>query len=193
MKTSADIGGARGLRADAQRSTDALLVAARELFTSTGVDATTREIAERAGVGMGTLFRRFPQRSDLIAAVFYSEMEDCAQAALTLSADHPPFEALAQWMQVYVQFLSTKPGLARALSSGDPAFVGSFARFGERLRPAIQNLFAAAVAAGEVRPEIDAIEILCATTTLCMTPYDGKPDHAGQMVALLVGGLRLHR
>lgn len=188
---SPEADGERRLRADAQRSIEALVAAARELFATTGVDATTREIADRAGVGMGTLFRRFPQRADLIAAVFHGEMDACAEAATTLAAAYPPFEALAKWMQVYAEFVGTKRGLAKALSSGHPVFVGVFARFDQRLRPAARKLYEAAVAAGKVRPDMDAAEILCAVSTLCMSTYNGKPDHAGQMTALLVEGLRL--
>ena len=184
-------GGERRLRADAQRSIDALVAAARELFSTTGVDATTREIAERAGVGMGTLFRRFPQRADLIVAVFHSEMDAIADAADGLAANHPPFEALAKWMQAYAAFIGTKRGLAKALSSGDPVFVGVFAHFEQRLRPVAQKLYEAAVAAGEARPDVDAAELLCAVSTLCMSTYPGKPDHAGQMTALLGEGLHL--
>jgi AcrR family transcriptional regulator len=183
--------GRRPLRADAQRSADALVEAARELFATTGVDATTRDIAERAGVGAGTLFRRFPQRADLIAAVFNEEMDACAEAATTLAVDYPPFEALSKWMQVYANFVSTKRGLAKALSSGDPVFLGVFARFDQRLRPAARQLYEVAAAAGEARPDMDAAEILCAVSTLCMSSYDGKPDHALQMVNLLMEGLRL--
>ena len=188
---SSEAGCERRLRADAQRSIDALVAAARELFASKGVDATTREIADRAGVGMGTLFRRFPKRADLIAAVFDTEIEACAEAATHLAATHPPFEALARWMQVYAEFVGTKRGLAKALSSGDPVFVGVFTRFDQRLRPAARKLYGAAVAAGEARPDMDATEILCAVSTLCMSNYDGKPDHAGRMTALLMEGLRL--
>lgn len=192
-RTAASSGasGKRRLRADAQRSIDALIAAARDVFATTGVDATTREVADHAGVGMGTLFRRFPQRADLIAAVFHGEMDACAEAATTLAAEYPPFEALAKWMQAYAELISTKRGLAKALSSGDPVFVGVFAHFDRRLRPVAQTLYAAAVAAGEARSDIDAAEMLCAVSTLCMSTYPGKPDHAGQMTALLVEGLRL--
>ena len=183
--------GDRRLRSDAQRSFDALVAAARELFATAGVDATTREIADRAGVGMGTLFRRFPQRADLIAAVFHDEMDACAEAATTLAAKYPPFEALAKWVQVYAEFVGTKRGLAKALSSGDPVYAGVFARLDQRLRPAARTLYEAAVAAGEARPDMDAAEILCAISTLCMSTYPGNPDHACQMATLLVEGLRL--
>lgn len=189
-EASPDANGKRRLRADAQRSTAVLVAAARELFSTSGVDATTREIAERAGVGMGTLFRRFPQRADLIEAVFHGEMDACAQAAPMLAAEHPPFRAFAEWMQVYAEFISTKRGLAKALSSGDPVFTGLFLRFDRCLRPVARSLYEAAEAAGEIQPGMDAAEILCAVTTLCMSTYDGNPNHARQMVALLIDGLR---
>ena len=183
--------GERPLRADAQRSVDALIVAARELFATNGVDVTTREIAERAGVGMGTLFRRFPRRADLVGAVFQSEMDACSDAAATLAKHNSPFEAMSKWMQSYVELIATKRGLAKAISSDDPVYVGMAARFDERLRPAAQALYEAAVAAKQVRPDMDAAEILSAVSTLCMSTFDGKPDHASKMVALLMAGLRL--
>lgn len=180
----------RRLRVDAQRSADALIAAARELFALKGVEVTTREIAERAGVGMGTLFRRFPRRADLIGAVFAGELEACATAADDLARTHPPFEALARWMQVYVQFIATKRGLAKAVSSDDPIYVGMAARFEQRLNPAAWALYEAAVVAGEVRSDLDAAEVLSAVSTLCMSTFPGRPDHASQMVALLIEGLR---
>lgn len=180
----------RPMRADAKRSADRLVAAARELFATVGVDATTREIAERAGVGMGTLFRRFPQRADLITAVFHGEMDECAEMATTLPVEYPPFEAFKRWMLVYAEFIGTKRGLAKALSSGDPIFAGLFVRFDQVLRPVARKLYRAAETAGTVKPDMDAAELLCAVTTLCMSSYDNKSDHAEQMVALLLEGLR---
>ena len=112
----------RRLRADAQRNIDALLQAAMAVFATSGVDAPVREIAEKAGVGIGTVYRHFPQRSDLIVAVFRREIDACADAAPVLAAEHEPGEALARWMQRYVDFIAAKRGLAAALHSGDPAF-----------------------------------------------------------------------
>ena len=86
----------RRVRADAQRNIDTLLQAAMAVFATSGVDAPVREIAEKAGVGVGTIYRHFPQRSDLIAAVFRREIDACADAAPVLAAEHEPGEALAQ-------------------------------------------------------------------------------------------------
>jgi AcrR family transcriptional regulator len=110
----------RSVRADAQRNMDALLEAALTVFATSGVDAPVREIAARAGVGVGTVYRHFPQRADLVAAVFRREIDACADAAPALAAEHGPGEALARWMQRYAAFIATKRGLASALRSGKP-------------------------------------------------------------------------
>ena len=183
-------GAHRRLRADAQRSIDALLEAAKAVFASSGVDAPVREIADRAGVGVGTLYRRFPQRADLIAAVFRREMDACVDAAPVLAAEYPPFEALTNWLQRYAGFIGTKRGLAKALHSGDPTFEALPARFEKRLRPAFRDLVASAVSAHEIRADVDADEILSAVASLCMSAYDNRPDHARRMVALVTDGLR---
>jgi AcrR family transcriptional regulator len=178
------------VRIDAQRSIDALLQAAIEVFSTSGVDAPVREIALKAGVGIGTFYRHFPQRSDLVAAVFRREIDACADAAPVLAARYGPGEALARWMQRYAAFLGTKRGLAAALHSGNPAFAPLPAYFRQRLEPALQTLLASAVAASEVRADFAAGDLLDAVASLCRSAYDRGPDHAQAMVALLVDGLR---
>ncbi len=113
---------ARHLRADARQNVDALLEAAKAEFAEAGVDAPVRAIAERAGVGVGTIYRHFPLRSDLISAVFRREMDACVDAAVEIEAGVPPGEALDRWILRYTQFVATKRGLAAALHSGDPAY-----------------------------------------------------------------------
>jgi AcrR family transcriptional regulator len=185
----------RRMRADAQRNIDALLHAAKEVFATSGVHAPVREIAEKAGVGLGTLYRHFPQRSDLIAAVFRREMDSCADAAPILAAEYEPFEALANWMQRYAAFVATKRGLAEALHSGDPAFDSLPGYFDQRLRPALRALLEAAVAVGEVRADVDADDLLGAVASLCMSAHNAGPGRAERMVALILDGLRygVHR
>lgn len=176
------------VRADAQRNLDGLLQAAMEVFAASGVDAPVREIASKAGVGVGTLYRHFPQRSDLIKAVFRREIDACADAAAILARDFGPGEALERWMQRYVDFISAKRGLAAALHSGDPAYEALPAYFDTRLRPAMVSLLDAAVAAGEIRPGVEPNDLLYAIASLS-TPTPGA-DHARRMVALLIDGLR---
>ena len=180
----------RPVRADAQRNTDALLEAALAVFATSGVDAPVREIAVRADVGVGTLYRHFPQRSDLIVAVFRHEVDACADAAPVLAAEHGPGEALARWMQRYAAFIATKRGLATALHSGIPAFDTLPAYFLQRLEPALRTLLESAATAGEVRTDIAAEDLLGAVASLCLHAYDQGPEHARRMVSLLVDGLR---
>lgn len=180
----------RHVRADAQRNIDALLQAALDVFAISGVDAPVRDIAEKAGVGIGTVYRHFPQRADLIAAVFRREIDACADAARILADEAEPFDALANWMQRYAAFIATKRGLATALHSGDPTFESLPVYFNQRLRPAFQKLLEAAVAAGEVRTEVDADDLLSAVASLCMSTMNDRPGYAQQMVALLTDGLR---
>ncbi len=180
----------RRVRADAKRSLDALLRAAKAVFATSGVDAPVREIAEAAGVGLGTLYRHFPQRADLIAAVFRREVDACADIAPVLAEAHAPFDALAAWMQRYAAFVGTKRGLAQALHSGDPAYDALPNHFDQTLRPALRGLLQSAIAAGEVRPDVDADELLGAVASLCMSTHNAGPGRAERMVALLVDGLR---
>ena len=180
----------RRVRADAQRNIDALLQSALAVFATSGVDAPVREIAEKAGVGIGTVYRHFPQRSDLIAAVFRREIDACADAAPILAAEHNPGDALPRGMQLYAAFIATKRAHATALHSGNPAFDTLPAYFNQRLRPALQMLLESAAAAGEVRADVDADDLLSAVASLCMQGHDEDPDRARRMVALLVDGLR---
>jgi len=180
----------RPVRADVQRNLDALLKAAMAVFAASGVDAPVRDIADAAKVGVGTVYRHFPQRSDLVSAVFRHEVDACADAAPVLAATHRPGEALGLWLQRYVDFLAAKRGLAAALHSGNPAFGALPAYFDARLRPALRNLVDAAVAAGEVRADIEPSDLLSAVASLSMQTRDPDPAHARRMVALLVDGLR---
>jgi AcrR family transcriptional regulator len=177
-------------RADAQRNLEALLKAALSVFAKSGVDAPVRDVAEKAGVGVGTVYRHFPQRSHLIAAVFRQEVDVCANAAAELAVEYPPTEALSRWMQRFVDFIATKRGLATALHSGDSAYEQLPAYYDEKLRPALATLLKAAVAAGEIREGVAPGDLLSATVSLCRPAYDVAPDHTRRMVSLLIDGLR---
>ncbi|GLZ45488.1 TetR family transcriptional regulator [Actinomycetospora sp. NBRC 106375] len=180
----------RRVRADARRNSDALLEAAAAVFATAGVDAPVREIAAKAGVGVGTVYRHFPKRSDLVAAVFKHAVDACADEAPALAAAHPPGEALERWLVRYTDFIGTKRGLAAALHSGDPAFDALPAYFDERFGPALDGLLAAAVEAGEVRGDIASGDLLRAVANLSGPAHDVGPDHARRMTGLLVDGLR---
>jgi AcrR family transcriptional regulator len=180
----------RRVRADAKRNIDSLLEAAKAVFATSGVDAPAKEIADLAGVGVGTLYRHFPQRSDLVKAVFEREVDACADAAPALIAAHEPGEALARWVHRYTEFVATKRGLAAALHSGDPAFDALPGYFRERLEPALGSLLAGAAASGEIRDDISPRYLLHAVANLCMPVAGEGVAYSQRMVGLLIDGLR---
>jgi AcrR family transcriptional regulator len=180
----------RRLRADAQRNLAALLEAAKAVFATSGVDAPAKQIADLAGVGVGTLYRHFPQRSNLVAAVLQREIDACADAGPVLAAAYTPGVALAKWLHRYTELLTAKRGLATALHSGDPAFDALPGYFFQRLEPVLGSLLDAATAAGDIRADLSANDLLRAVAHLCMPVPDEGPSFSQRMVAVLVDGLR---
>lgn len=176
------------VRADAQRNIDALLEAAKREFADAGVDAPVRAIAQRAGVGVGTVYRHFPLRSDLITAVFTREIDACAASAAELAATHPPTEALRRFLLRFTEFVATKQGLGAALHSGDPAYEPLPHYFAATLGPALSGLLDTAATAGEIRTDVDALDLLGAVSNVGSGL--GGAARAEQMVGLLVDGMR---
>ncbi len=182
--------GQRRQRVDARRNTGSLLEAAKTAFATSGVDVPAKEIAALAGVGVGTLYRHFPRRSDLVVAVLEREIDACADAGPELSAAHEPTDALTQWLHRYTRFVATKRGLATALHSGDPAFDALPGYFWERLGPVLEDLLGAAAASGEIRADVSASDLLTAVALLCHPAPDTGPAYSVRMVGLLIDGLR---
>ena len=176
------------LRADARRNHDALMSAAAVMFAKVGVDAPIKDIADAAGVGVATVYRRFPKRSDLILAVFRYEVDSCAAAAKVLETQYPPFEALTRWIDRLLDLIVTKRGLAAALQSDAPAFVDLRADFEVRLAPALKHLMDAA--GEDIRADISATELWRAVALLCAPATASNFGQTRRMVALLVNGLR---
>ena len=180
----------RRQRVDAQRNIGSLLEAAKRAFATSGVDVPAKEIATLAGVGVGTLYRHFPRRSDLIVAVLQREIDACADAGRALSATHEPATALTQWLHRYTTLVAAKRGLATALHSGDPAFDALPGYFWERLGPVLSDLLDAATSAGEIRADVSAKDLLTAVALLCHPAPDTDPDFSQRMVGLLIDGVR---
>jgi AcrR family transcriptional regulator len=177
-------------RADAVRNEKVLLDAAAALFVTSGVEAPVRDIAARAGVGTGTIYRHFPTRADLIVAVYRHQVEACAEAGPVLLAEGPtPHAALARWIDLFVDFLVTKKGLAGVFQSENASFETLHAYFLDRLSPVLTELLEAAVEAGEIRPGVTAFELMRGIGNLCIGSgsdnYDARP-----LVGLLIAGLR---
>ncbi len=176
---------AKPKRADAQRNERTLLDAAAAVFVASGVDAPVRDIAAKAGVGMGTIYRHFPTRADLIVAVYRHQVEECAAAGpALLAASDAPHAALAQWIDLFVDFLVTKHGLAGVMQ-GD-GFASLHAYFLERLVPVCAELLEAAGLTARVRP----LELMRGVGNLCVGAEDNPDYDARRLVGLLIAGLR---
>ncbi|GAA3223972.1 TetR/AcrR family transcriptional regulator [Pseudonocardia petroleophila] len=176
-------------RADARRNQLALLDAAATVFVTSGVQAPVRDIAAAAGVGMGTIYRHFPTRADLIVAVYRHQVEACAEAGPALLANTAtPYTALANWMDHFVDFLVTKHGLAAALQSDGLDALHTY--FLDRLVPVCAQLLDAAAGAGEIRTDVAAYELMRGVGNLCVGVGDDTRYDARHLVELLISGLR---
>ncbi|MFJ9896396.1 TetR/AcrR family transcriptional regulator [Streptomyces sp. NPDC091280] len=191
-ENGADAAGApRSKRADARRNQEALLDAAAKVFVASGVDAPVRDIAREAGVGLGTIYRHFPARADLVIAVYRHQVEACAEAGPTLLAGSAsPYAALREWIGLFVDFLVTKHGLATVLRSDTAGFETLHAYFLDRLLPVCAELFDAATAAGEVRSDLTAYELMRGVGNLCAGAEDDDRYDALRLVDVFIAGLR---
>lgn len=178
----------RRRRSDAVRNSEAVLAAAKDMFAESGVDAPMRDIAARAGVGVGTIYRNYPLRSDLIIAVFRRELDATAAEADRLAAEYPPAEALRLWSEALARFVATKRGFASALHSGDPAYQPLPAQFLGVLAPKVQAMLDAGARAGTIRSGVRAEDLIHALSRLA----DAAPGGQGTPMAdVLLDGLFL--
>ena len=178
-------------RADALRNEQTLLDAAAAVFVTAGVEAPVRDIAARAAVGMGTIYRHFPTRADLIIAVYRHQVEACAEAGPALLASSvTPHAALTRWIDLFVDFLVTKHGLAAVMQSDNVGFDALHSYFLDRLVPVCAQLLDAAEEAGEIRSHLDAYELMRGIGNLCVGDEDDSRYNARRMVHLLTDGLR---
>ncbi|MFG2936632.1 TetR/AcrR family transcriptional regulator [Streptomyces sp. NPDC048282] len=182
---------ARPRRADARRNETTLLEAAAAAFVASGVEAPVRDIAARAGVGTATIYRHFPTRADLIIAVYRHQVEACAEAGPALLAGAPsPYDALRGWIDLFVDFLATKHGLAAALHSDQAGFDTLHTYFLDRLVPVCTRLLDAATESGEIRSDLTAYELMRGVGNLCIGAENDPRYDARRLVTLLIGGLR---
>lgn len=181
----------RAKRADARRNQESLLDAAAAIFAEAGVEAPVRDVAARAGVGTATIYRHFPTRADLIIAVYRHQVEACAEAGPALLTDGTsPHAALAQWIDLFVDFLVTKHGLAAVLQPDNTAFDALHTYFLDRLLPVCGRLLDAAAESGEIRSDLKAYELMRGVGNLCIGAGNDPRYDARRLVALLIAGLR---
>jgi AcrR family transcriptional regulator len=160
----------RARRADAERNRDALIAAAERLFDERGPDAPLDEIAKRAGVANATLYRHFATRAELILAVYAEEVAELAELAERLRGADDPGEALTDWLRAFVRHVAEKRGLALALPDEPDRRRGAlFADWHATMHTAAERLLKRALAAGTVRGEIRAADLLALATGIAMT------------------------
>ncbi|HTA46722.1 MAG TPA: TetR/AcrR family transcriptional regulator [Bryobacteraceae bacterium] len=177
-------------RADAQRNRERILDVAKQEFTRVGAKASLEDIAKKAGVGPGTLYRHFPTREDLLVAVYRSEMEKLAAAERTLADSKSPVEALRAWLLLFVDAVETKHIIAPVLNTlvGDPkkVFETSYAQIHEALRALVKR----AIKSGDIDRRLN-----------CGESDQHKDDHEQRGNGIcavfacpqLRAGLRVHR
>lgn len=178
-------------RADAQRNRESILEVAKQEFTRVGANASLEEIAKKAGVGPGTLYRHFPTREELLVAVYRSEMEKLAAAEQTLADSKSPVEALRAWLLLFVNAVETKHIIAPVLNTlvGDPkkVFETSYAQIHEALRALVRR----ASKSGDIRKDFDPIDLLRAIVGVANV--SASPDwqqSARRLVDILIAGAR---
>jgi AcrR family transcriptional regulator len=181
----------RKARVDAARNRQRLLEAAKAVFAEKAAAASLEEIARAAGVGIGTLYRHFPTRDALIEAVYRHEAEQLGLAATRLADKHPPVTALREWLLVFVDYLDAKYGMAAVLNllvSGTSAL---YAGSGAQMKQAIAMLTDAAVASGEIRMDMEPLDLLRALAgVMNREPGPDSKRAARRLVDILIAGVR---
>jgi AcrR family transcriptional regulator len=186
--------GSRKPRADARRNREGLLEAAKAAFAEVGPEASLDEIARRASVGIGTLYRHFPTRDAIVEAVYRREVQQLADSAPRLADALPPAEALRAWMRVFIDYIAAKKVIAPALKSLVGGGSALYADSGARINGAIALLVERARASGDIRPDADSADLLRALIGFAYV--NSAPDweaSALRLIDLLIDGLRSQR
>jgi AcrR family transcriptional regulator len=191
MKKSTIPKNARKPRSDAQRNRERILEVAKQVFTRRGADASMDEIAKRARIGPGTLYRHFPTRDNLLEAVYITEVEKLAAAQKRLSAELTPIKALRAWLLVFIDYIAAKKIIIPALNAmaGGPSRV--FEQSNQIMAEAANALASRAVASGDLRPDVDPRDFMRAIYGLSTVgSADDWPQKARKFVDIFLRGSR---
>jgi AcrR family transcriptional regulator len=188
-----DVASERGRkpRADSLRNREQLLEAAKAAFNAVGAEVALEEIARRAGVGIGTLYRHFPTRDALLAAVYRREVEQLSDSADALLASRPAGEALAAWLHLLVDYMATKRVIAPALRASPGEGSQVYAASGAAVTDALNRLARAAAAGGDIRADIGPDDLL--RMVIGMSHGYDAPDweaSARRLIEVLMAGLK---
>ncbi len=180
----------RPLRADAARNRELLLTAAAASFAAKGAEVPLEDIAREAGVGIGTLYRHFPTRDELVGAVYRNEVDILCRQADELLGTLPPEQALEEWMKVFVRHVAMKRGMLSVLKPMMSANADFYAQTRGRAVAAADKLLSAGVAAGVVRSDIQGSDLLRAVGGICMSTDHEATQASERLVGLLFDGLK---
>ena len=182
---------ARKPRADSARNRQLLIEAAKAGFSDVGLDVSLEEVARRAGVGIGTLYRHFPTREAVVEAVYRHEVEHLAEAVPLLLQTSPAGEALHQWMHLFVDYIATKRIIAPSLATAAARTPALYTTSLELITGAISTLVKRAIASGDVRKDIDPSDLLRAMVGVSYgNPDAGWEASARRLIDILMDGLR---
>lgn len=182
---------ARKPRADSARNRQLLIDAAKAGFSDVGLEVSLEEIARRAGVGIGTLYRHFPTREAVVEAVYRREVEHLAQAVPQLHETAAAGEALHQWMHLFVDYIATKRIIAPSLAAAAARKSSLHSTSAELITGAIATLVKRAIASGDVRKDIDPSDLLRALIGVSYNnPDAGWEASARRLIDILMDGLR---
>ena len=185
----------RPLRADARRNRDRLLAVAVEMFQTPGddgSDVTLEAVARGAGVGIGTLYRHFPTREALVEAAYRQELQRLCDSATDLIADLPADRATRAWFEHFLDYMTTKRGMAAALKAVAASGVNPFSHSKTSLIEALQRLLDAGAADGTLRSDVLAADVLTGMSGLTLVAGTTEQRaQVGRLLDLLVDGLRL--
>jgi AcrR family transcriptional regulator len=177
------------MRADARRNYDRILTAAREQFAERGTDASIDDIARRAGVGSGTLYRHFPRRIDLVEAVYSTDVDTLVTAAATAETMPDAFAGLAFWLQAFVRYAESKRALLNELHEAFERNPDLRVQLRERLLAAAGRVLERAKAADVVRRDLTAADLMQLVGGMCMSAT-AAPGQNERLLTVVLAGLR---
>ena len=179
-------------RADGLRNRERLIDVAKLAFAEIGPNISLEEIARRAEVGIGTLYRHFPTRDDIIAAVYRREVTQLADAATRLLETRPAGEALHEWLRLFVDYIATKKVIAPALASMTGGTSALYESSIDLMKGAIADLVEKAIAAGDIRPDVEPFDLVQALGSFAMgvSTSPGWETRTLRLIDILMDGLR---
>jgi AcrR family transcriptional regulator len=184
-----DGGPVRPMRADARRNYDKLVAAAREVFLQQGGGASLEAIAKQAGVGVGTLYRHFPKRIDIVEAVYREDVDGLLSSAKEFAADLEPWPALVAWLEAFVRYANTKRTFLNELHEAFEENPQLRINSRERMEAAIDLVLRPAQDAGVVRTDLDGSDLMQLLASMCMSA-SLKPGQSERLLVMIQDGLR---